>query len=322
MSSSQACSSQKSLIETKLVNLFAKRAGQPTSSPWQAIEDLVAGLRKSVQSNSSLFLTRCLEQRRVIESRIQQELACDGYIEPVGTRFDDGFRLVLDGKVSLTRRRFTVAHEICHTFFYELVPEIKFTPHETDPFEEKLCNYGAAALLIPAEDLIVRSKGKDPSLLMLEELSGHYGVSIEAMHNRLRGLRVWNSELSIWHCMTGGRFVLDRLHGGFKADWHWFDETILERTRQEKTDQPASGRTFVYFCHSSGESWTKPVYYQIKRRGMSLVALWSPRPFQNGTERRETLFHSHGKTCRVRRSRKLPGVSLGSRQTLRATSPR
>jgi Zn-dependent peptidase ImmA (M78 family) len=36
---------------------------------------------------------------------------------------------VLDGATPTVRQRFTIAHEICHTFFYEIVPELKFKPH-------------------------------------------------------------------------------------------------------------------------------------------------------------------------------------------------
>ena len=47
------------------------------------------------------------------------------------------------------RMRFTIAHELCHTYFYELVPELKFCDHGPNDEEEAICNQGAAALLIP-----------------------------------------------------------------------------------------------------------------------------------------------------------------------------
>jgi len=73
-----------------------------------------------------------------------------------------------------------VAHEICHTFFYEIVPELKFTPHPTDSFEEALCNHGAAAFADAAEDVLAHVSVRDVSLATLEELSQRYAVSIEA----------------------------------------------------------------------------------------------------------------------------------------------
>ena len=54
----------------------------------------------------------------------------------------------LKKNASDVRIRFTMAHEFCHTFLLRLVPEIKFSPHETDDEEERLCNLGAAAFAI------------------------------------------------------------------------------------------------------------------------------------------------------------------------------
>jgi Zn-dependent peptidase ImmA (M78 family) len=53
------------------------------------------------------------------------ELNCDGLIEPLGKTFADGFRIKLNKTTPPVRSRFTLVHEICHTFFYQLVPEIK-----------------------------------------------------------------------------------------------------------------------------------------------------------------------------------------------------
>jgi len=73
----------------------------------------------------------------------------DGSLEPLGKGFDQGFKLTLNARSPKNRVRFTQAHELCHTFFYQYVPEIKFRPHLEDPGEEQLCNFGAAELLMP-----------------------------------------------------------------------------------------------------------------------------------------------------------------------------
>ena len=102
-------------------------------------------------------------------------LSCDGYIEPFGKNYDSGFRLYLRQNSPESRLRFTVAHEICHTFFYELVPEIKLVVHETDRTEEQICNIGAAELLISNDDLMNQKAVHVPHFRSLENLARRYG---------------------------------------------------------------------------------------------------------------------------------------------------
>ena len=76
--------------------------------------------------------------------------------------------MLVNKKHPQTRVRFTIAHEICHTFFYEIVPELKFVSHPTDPAEERLCNAGAAALLMPNYDVVRATRKVTPSIVALE----------------------------------------------------------------------------------------------------------------------------------------------------------
>jgi IrrE N-terminal-like domain len=232
-----------------------------------------------------------LAARDIVEKILAASLGCDGYIEPRGTSYADGFRMVLNESAPATRRRFTEAHELCHTFFYELVPEIKFRPHATDAMEERLCNFGAAALLIPEADLRERAESCSVYLGTLEELAERYGVSLETTFLRIRGLRLWNCEISVWHRMMSGEFVLDRMHGWAKADWRWAEVSIPARAWERGGITPLTGQTFVYFDHANGYSAAKRVYYQIKRRGNSLIALWSHRPFRS-RDKAPPLFQS------------------------------
>ncbi len=216
-----------------LVDLFVRRMGVTHNSPWRIMEDLVEHLRCDTRLASALSLDRYLEFRNIIEKRLSCDIGCDGYIEPMGVNFADGFRLVLNEASPAVRQRFTIAHEICHTFFYEIVPDLKFKPHATDSFEEALCNHGAAVLLMPAEDVRAHVSIRDVSLATLEELSQRYSVSIEAAFLRVRGLRLWNCEMTVWHRMISGEFVVDRLHGSPKVDWRWVDGSIPSRLVSE-----------------------------------------------------------------------------------------
>jgi Zn-dependent peptidase ImmA (M78 family) len=104
-------------------------------------------------------------------------LNADGALIPLGKHFDHGFRMVLRRDLPASRINFTVAHEICHTFFYQRVPEIKFANHACDRDEERLCNLGAEELLMPGLDVKRRAKDQAISLQALKILAGHYRVS-------------------------------------------------------------------------------------------------------------------------------------------------
>ena len=194
---------------------------------------------------------------------------------------------MLNDTTPKTRLRFTTAHEICHTFFYETVPELKFHPHPTDPLEEAVCNHGAAALLMPAEDALHQVKNKDVSLATLEEFAKRYDVSIETAFLRLRGLKVWNCEMTVWHRMMTGSFVVDKVHGWLRRDWRWVESSIPHRAWSEQRGNAIRGRSFVYCETASGLSAAKPVYFELKRRGESLVAIW-------GAKRLGTAIHVRG----------------------------
>lgn len=274
-----------------IVQLFVERSCLPSASPWEVMAHHVELLRGRIAAPAHACLDAYLAARNIIEKTLTASLGCDGYIEPLGASYKDGFRMVLSESAPATRRRFTEAHELCHTFFYEFVPEIKFRAHRTDALEERLCNFGAAALLIPEGDLRERVESHPACLGTLEELAGRYGVSMEATFLRIRGLRLWNCEISVWHHMTSGSFVLDRIHGWVKADWRWVDASIPARAWKLGGTAPLSGQTFVYFDHPAGYSAAKRVYYQIKRRGKSLIALWSYSPLRSRDEA-PSLFQS------------------------------
>ncbi len=220
------------------------------------------------------------------------KLVCDGYIRPRGRSYSEGFTMLVKKKQPQARVRFTIAHEICHTFFYEIVPELKFVSHQTDPAEERLCNFGAAALLMPNDDTMKATHKIMPSIVVLEQLAEHYGVSLEAMFLRLRHLVRWKCALLIWHRTNDGCFLLDRAYRCRKEDWHWVDSSIPQAAWEGKKALPA--RTFVHFQDSRERWFAQRVYFQVKRRANSLVALWSQQPLDQTVKRSLPLLSSLG----------------------------
>ena len=206
-------------------------------------------------------------------------LKCDGYLTPLGSDYGSGFKMFVKQTTSTSRARFTISHEICHTFFYQLVPELKFIPHDVDDAEERLCNAGAAELLMPSEDLRIQPEAAFPSFTSLENLAAHYKVSLEAMALRLRALGLWQCEISVWHQKSSGAFVLERFHGKDRQDWRWTSDSDLQLAWDRKRGQVLSGTTFVHCRNAKNMTYTKRVNYQVKRCGENIFALWSPRAF-------------------------------------------
>jgi hypothetical protein len=267
--------------KSEIVDLFLRRTNLK-ATPVEVIDHQMENLRMAVPETVPVDLAPYLIARNIARPEFLSDMTCDGYIRPNGSTFSDGFRLFIRAGANEERTRFTIAHEICHTFFYEFASEMKFVPHKTDEMEERLCNYGAAALLMPKISLEREIKDKFMSIQTLEELAGKYRVSLETMFLRLRELGFWNAEISIWFRMTCGDFALDRMYGWRKEDWRWTDTTIPMKAWEGFSGKVVTGRTFIDFPDDKGIFYAKRVFYQAKRRANTIVALWSRTPFPEG----------------------------------------
>jgi IrrE N-terminal-like domain len=266
----QACSGAPSSL---LVRHFTQRSGLgPTTRPERVMCALVESVRRRRIRNVDERLYSFSRDRYVTEIEIASDLGCDGVIEPLGKTFPDGFRIRLRKGMPDARVRFTLAHEVCHTFFYELVPEIKFFPHGRDSTEERLCNLGAAAFLVPTSSLKRDARSLPPCLESLDLLSSKYGVSLPTMALRLGALGQWKCRLSIWRRMGDGSFALDRLYGAKEHPWKWQDDSVLERGWQ--STEPLFGETALYHVNARGYTECKPILYEVRRTGNDLVVLW------------------------------------------------
>jgi Zn-dependent peptidase ImmA (M78 family) len=259
--------------KSPLVQAFVARSGKDVGQTAQQImEALVEGHSRRKAESPDERIQQFLRERKIQIVDEQADLDSDGFIEPLGKHYEEGFRVRLNTASTRVRQRFTLAHEACHSLFYELVPELKFAPHAPDEEEERLCNFGAAALLIPGDALCRRVKKVQPCLDSLYQLASEYTVSVQTMLVRLRSLRLWSVELSMWHRMGNGTFALDRLYGGRQADWEWTEEEVLELAWQRKGS--TRGHTFVQYEDSRGIKRFKPVAYEVRRHSNGLIALW------------------------------------------------
>jgi hypothetical protein len=226
------------------------------------------GLRAVAPSNLEPFLA----SRNITGIATDDDLKADGALVPLGRDFGAGFRIVLRRDLPKGRINFTVAHEICHTFFYERAPEIKFASHAVDQEEERLCNCGAEEILMPALDVRRRAKNKPVSLDVLQMMAAHYRVSTPAMFIRLRKLGLWRAELVVWHEMTNGAFAVRQVWGGRMVDWKWMEPEIPRRALSASAESLISGGTF-WFVGPRDCPRTRAVDYQVKRHGKDVLAL-------------------------------------------------
>lgn len=257
--------------ESVLTRCFAERAGETDAK--LAMGRLIAKFRRSVRAKSAEDLLLRLQSRRnVTEVRDEPNLSCDGCLEPLGNSFSDGFRIVLNSKSPKGRRTFTFAHELCHTYFYELVPEIKYCPHKTDDAEERICNFGAQELLMPAKTVSQKSAGLPICLSSLQALANDFGVSMDSMLLRLKSLNRWPVELSSWVPLTNGRIAIERLVGGARLDWRWTNESFIARAW--RTGTPITGSTIIEAVDMRGVHYSREVSFEIQRRRASLLVLW------------------------------------------------
>jgi hypothetical protein len=270
-----------------LIERFIQQCGLGDLSPEQAIRTLASSLAaKAAGDLDALLPIRNIDR----DVGFAEELPCDGMIEPKGHTYKDGFIMRLRRGQGDRRLRFTKAHEICHTFFYELAPELKFRAHGTDPVEERLCNIGAEELLMPLASVTTEACLMPVSIESLMVLAKRFDVSASAMLVRLRQARLWRCELAYWHRMLDGSFVLDRKTGGRKANWQ-MDSSILNTVWDNHGGKRQSGVTFIYF-EQGGLSAAERVYYQAKRHGASVVTLLCKREFPGRRQDIPLLFRN------------------------------
>lgn len=259
---------------SRLVNLFVARSGEGVDArPEEVLASLIQEQVKRLKAAAGpRQLEEFLRLRNILEVEEAPALDCDGYLEPIGQDYRAGFRVKVSRSAASVRRRFTIAHEACHTFFYELVPELKFVPHATDDEEERLCNFGASVLLVPEKDLKKKAKCLPCCIETLRTLAADFGVSIPVMLIRLRGIGIWRLELSIWRRLSNGSFAIESVYGGSRAPWRWMDEGNPRAAWNSSGS--VFGRSVLYRRKANGADGIRGVKYQALKIDSQLWVLF------------------------------------------------
>ena len=129
-------------------------------------------------------------------------------IDGVSIEVDNGAPLVVINIFNkpLERIRFTILHELAHTFL-KFSEAIKKSPK----LLEKLCHYFASCLLLPKIKLLEMIGGKKRNYIKIKELEtikNYYGISIRAIVYRLKQIGIitenYHKRWSIWLNKTYG----------------------------------------------------------------------------------------------------------------------
>jgi Zn-dependent peptidase ImmA (M78 family) len=111
---------------------------------------------------------------------LHPQLACSALLVPK----NGGFEVIVNIEEPEERQRFSFAHEIVHTFFREVEPNV-LTPSQK---EERLCDLGAAELTMPLRRFSAEMQGQVLCLDLFDQLSEEFKVSLQAVGRRAVGI--------------------------------------------------------------------------------------------------------------------------------------
>ena len=154
--------------------------------PEAAIVEAVCSAFPELQHSEPPLDVRKLAARRGVVAIRKKKMSLDGKISLLS---QGRYLIELNEAHPKTRQRFTSAHEIGHTFFFELDDELTLRsrfPIEdkdlervgTDTHEEALCNIAAAEILMPTQPFSARVRSLGPSADGILSLSRHFGTSL------------------------------------------------------------------------------------------------------------------------------------------------
>ena len=186
---------------------------------------------------------------------VPNEAITDARLVPLG---NDRLQIEFNPSQSRSRVRFSLAHELAHTFFRDCHATIRnrqshehFGPHEWEL--EMLCNIGAAELLMPIASFPqLRTEALNIDSLM--ELKDKFEVSPEALLARIA--RITPESCSMF---AASRIESGDLNGRYRLDyaiksrsWHAVEE--FSELLPRKT--VAQDCTAIGFTAKGDDSWT------------------------------------------------------------------
>lgn len=258
-----------------------REAFGPYCSPENLFVEKARQVRRDTKTQGPSFNPYTYAEKLGIQVEEKENMALDGFL----TSDSGQFKIVLKKKAKQQRKNFTLAHEIAHTFFYDLLthPAYVATNGDFDPAEERLCDIAASELLMPhsmfKHDLLSNGKVTPQTLFWLV---GRYNVSLQAVAHRVNTVA---QELAcvIWRKELDGAINVE-----YATPWYM---RRAELCQTNKSSVELSLRTPGQLCTA------RDSYYGIKVRGlirrptttlalsdnraMSVISIGKPKAIKN-----------------------------------------
>jgi len=211
------------------------------------------------QSLPSIDPLKLLGPRKVYEIR-REKLRQHGILIPT----TDGFVLKLDSRMSRVRQRAVLAHELAHTFFYDISispPSKIWSLTISAKQEEQWCDEFAGEILMPAKMLekIIAENGL-PGMKTFVRILDEFDVSPEFAAWRLTQIDKWL--LLIAHLRKKEK--QSKVHNGIASSWKWrvFKPSFLKK------------KSLAISAWSGLEELPSPVQCYYKAKDMVVEEEW------------------------------------------------
>lgn len=154
----------------------------------------VRGLLKATGQTTPPYNPERIAKLRKIKQILKARLHHSGLLLPV----ENGFVMKLNNAVPIVRQRFACAHEIGHTFFFNLDTNPPSRPYSKLSsnywVEEGLCNEIAREILLP-EPSIREFVARHPysSITAFKRMTNLFQVSSEVLVRQIQQLNLWKA---------------------------------------------------------------------------------------------------------------------------------
>lgn len=180
--------------------------------PVVAIQNAIMATFPDLELMSPPIDPYLLAKRRGIKQVLVRKIDADGFISQTS---NGDYIVELNEEHLETRRRFTLSHEIAHTFFFDLSrTEENRERYRTadcpdllllrDPAEEYLCNIAASEMLMPRTQFMAKLSEHGPTAFAVTELARQFRTSLWATAWRIAFLLPYKIAISCWQYDSSG----------------------------------------------------------------------------------------------------------------------
>ncbi len=212
-----------------------------------------------------------IKSRKIKDIRFSETKKFEGYLLPQ----NDGFNIIINKNLKDPQKRTAIAHEIAHTFLYNIHDEPPSPYHSQDGLdwgnEEGPVYEISRSILVPEE--WIRRNDKKPSIEAFNKLRQKFNVSKDIMARRLiHDLKIWDVYMFFTNYNSNcGCFELPQYKWRFRSPIKSSDNSI----KNFKLDE--NWRTIESILQDSyknfGNIIEKSIKIEDKRYNASLASL-------------------------------------------------